>query len=429
MSGKSVRKGGRSRKLNIAAIGLGAMGSDNLRRCETENIVALCDVDWRLASTTFERYPSARKYRDYRRMLDNEKDLDAVIVATPDHTHAIITAEAMKQGKHVYTQMPLAHDVWEARQLAKIAHETGVTTQMGNERHSSKEIRRVCEWIWDGAIGPVRTVHCWTDRPTWPQGMNRPKGKSRAPSSLDWDLWLGPARERPYYRAYHPYNWRGWRDFGTGALGGMGCHVLDAPFWALRLDRASSFAVEATSTGANSQTYPLASVVRYRFPARGDMPPVTVKWYDGGLKPPRPRELPDTREHVGSSGNIFIGDEGTMAYGATTGAGPRSYASGPCLLPESRNRSYNRPRRTLPRVNGSHEAEWIRACKRGEQPCANFDYSAALTEMVLLGNVALLAGGRIEWDRERGKITNRRDADRFLRREYRTGWNLQQGDA
>ena len=432
---RNVAAGGDNRppseKLNIAGVGLGAMGADNLKACESENIIALCDVDWNMASVTFQRYPRANRYKDYRRMLDREKNLDAIIVATPDHTHAVITAAAMKQGKHVYTQMPLAHDVWEARQLAQIAHQSGVATQMGNERYSGPTIRSMCEWIWDGCIGPIREVHCWTNRPQWPQGMSQPAGRPAVPSGLDWDLWLGPASERPYHSAYHPYNWRGWRDFGTGALGAMGCHIMDGAFWALKLIEAKTFTIEAESNGLTAHSYPLASTVRYRFGSRGDMPPVTITWYDGGRQPSRPKEFPDTREFIGSNGTIFIGDKGKLTFGALT-AGTNPGQAGPRFIPESLRRSYRPPRQTIPRLKGKrqwgkasrHEEDWIQACKGGRPACSRFEIAGPLTEMVLLGNVALLTGKAIEWDSMNMKIVNESEANNYLRRKYRDGWVL-----
>ena len=418
-------------KLNIAGIGLGAMGCDNLRACDAENIVALCDVDWDMASVTFKKYPKAKRYKDYRRMLDRESNIDGVIVATPDHTHAVITAAAMKRGKHVYTQMPMAHDIWEVRQLVRIARETGVATQMGNERYSARTVRSVCEWIWDGCIGPVRRVHCWTNRPQWSQGMRRPKGRPAIPTGLQWDLWLGPAAERHYHDAYHPYNWRGWREFGTGALGAIGCHVMDGAFWSLRLADATEFTVEAEATGLTPGSYPRASTVRYSFGARGDMPPVTLNWYDGGRRPPRPGEMPDTREFVGSNGTIFVGDKAKLTFGALT-AGTSPGQAGPRFIPESLRESYQPPKPTIPRVPDRrtwgklrrHEEEWIRACKGGAPACSRFEISGSLTEMVLLGNIAILSGEPIEWESKSLKITNNPDANRLLRRRYRRGWTL-----
>jgi predicted dehydrogenase len=418
-----------SGKLNVAAVGLGAVGADHLKPCESENIIALCDVDSRMAATTFERYPDAAKYKDFRRMLDKERGIDAVIVATPDHTHAVITAAAMRQGKHVYTEMPLAHDVWEARQLAEIAKETGVATQMGNERYSGPTVRTAVEWIWAGCVGPVREVHCWTNRPRWPQGMSRPKGASAVPPNLDWDLWLGPVTERPYHSDYHPYNWRGWRDFGTGALGAMGCHVMDGAYWALKLADAKSFTVEAESVGGTAESYPRASTVRYKFPARGDMPPVTLAWYDGGRRPPRPEGFPDTRQSVGSNGTFFIGDRGKLTFGAlTAGTGPGQ--AGPRFVPEYPKTSFQRPKQTIPRIKGKHRwagrhvEEWLRACKGGPPTCSRFEISGPLTEIVLLGNVAMLANSPIEWDRIAMKIAGEPAANQYLRRQYRNGWSL-----
>ena len=420
-----------SEKLNIAGIGLGAMGADNLKACEGENFTALCDTDWSIASVTFKHYPKAKRYKDYRRMLDGEKNIDAVIVATPDHSHAVITAAVLKYGKHVYTQMPLTHDVWEARQLAKIARHTGLATQMGNERYSGPTIRSVCEWIWDGCIGPVRKVHCWTNRPQWPQGMNRPKDNSTIPSDLDWDLWLGPASRRKYNPAYHPYNWRGWRNFGTGALGAMGCHVMDGAYWALKLAEASTFTIEAESKGLTADSYPHASTIRYSFPARGDMPPVTLTWYDGGRRPAFIDEMPDTREFLGSNGTIFVGDKGKLTFGALA-AGTNPGQAGPRFIPEALNKTYRPPKRTIPRLKGKrqwgkasrHEDDWIRACKGGRPACSRFEIAGPLTEIVLLGNIALLSDTPIEWDGKNMKIVNQPKLNKYVHREYRRGWSL-----
>lgn len=421
-----------SEKLNIAAVGLGVIGAKNIASCDTENIVALCDVDWQTAAVTFQQYPQAQKYRDFRRMLDREKGVDAVIVATPDHTHAVVTAAAMRRGKHVYTQMPLAHSVWETRQLTRLARESKVVTQMGNERYSATTIRSVCEWIWDGAIGPVREVHCWTNRPQWPQGIQRPTDSPPVPPQLDWNLWLGPAPQRPYHPAYHPYGWRGWQDFGTGALGAMGCHVMDATYWALKLNAATSFQIESESTPHNTETFPSSATVRYRFPAREDMSPVTVHWYDGARQPPRPAEWPETREFIGSNGTIFVGERGKLVYGGVM-AGTHPGQAGPWLLPESLMRSYKRPQHTLTRVRPAgakwveferHEQEWIHACKTRMPACSRFEIAGPLTELALLGNVAVLSGKPVEWDVEAMEVRNEPESNRLLRRPYRKGWQL-----
>lgn len=416
-------------KLNVAGVGLGARGLENVQKCEGANIVALCDVDWTLAAPAFQRYPQAAKYKDFRRMLDEVPGIDAVVVSTPDHAHAAVAAEAMKRKKHVYVETPLAHDVWEARELARLARETGVTTQMGNERHSGEGIRRAVEMIWGGGLGPIREVHCWTNRPQWPQGIGIPQAKSTPPAGLDWDLWLGPAPERAYDPAYHPYRWRGWLDFGTGALGAMGCQLLDAAFWGLKLDDAGAFSVAAESTGTSGQTYPAASTVRYRFPVRGELPPVEITWYDGGRLPPRPEQLPYLRE-VGSNGSIFLGQEHTMMFGpAVFGTTPQQV--GPRTVPEFTEVVPKRPFEKIPRVKegdwtkgNRHIREWMTACKAGTQPSASFERSAPLAEMVLLGNVALLCGKPIEWNPRAMEIAGAPEAERFLRRPYRKGWSL-----
>jgi predicted dehydrogenase len=415
--------------LNVAAVGLGARGAGNVAKCEGANLVALCDVDWRLAATAFASCPEAAKYKDFRRMLDAEKGIDAVVISTPDHTHAVIAAEAMKRGKHVYVETPLAHDVWEVRELARLADQTGVTTQMGNERHSGAGIRRAVEMLWGGGLGPIREVHCWTNRPQWPQGIDQPRAESPMPAGLAWDLWLGPAPERAYDPAYHPYRWRGWLDFGTGALGAMGCHLLDLAFWGLKLDQAESFSVEAESTGIDDQTYPRASTIRYRFPARGNLPPVAITWYDGGRQPPAPEGLPYRRE-LGSNGSLFLGEKHAMMFGPTV-FGTTPGQVGPRTIPEFAQIEAKRPYERIPPVKegdwkkgNRHVQEWMAACKKGVQPCASFAHSAPLAEMVLLGNVALRSGTPIEWDSPKMQITGAPEANRLLRREYRNGWGL-----
>ncbi len=410
-----------SEKLNIASIGVGGRGASVLEGVESQNIVALCDVDWRQADRTFKRYPKARKYRDFRKMLDKEENnIDAVTVATPDHVHATASMAAIKRGKHVYCEKPLTHSVYEARMMAQAAREHKVATQMGNQGQASEETRLMCEYIWDGAIGPVREVHVWTDRPLrglnavyWPQGVERPKDTPPVPDTLDWNLWLGPAPERPYHPAYMPFKWRGWWDFGTGALGDIGCHSIDPIFRALKLGHPTS--VEAVSSLVNKETYPVASMVRYQFPERAGFPPVKLTWYDGGMRPPRPEELEDG-QRLGTGGVLFIGDKGKML--------------GYRLIPNSRMKEYKKPPQMIDRSPG-HFVEWIEACKGGKPAGSNFDHAGPLAEVVLLGNVALrpelrekMNRTKLHWDGPEMKITNIPEANEFLRREYREGWTL-----
>ena len=417
-----------SEKLNLAGIGIGGQGAHDLNELSSENIVALCDVDAAHAANTFKKYPKAKIYKDYRKMLEQQKDIDGVVVATPDHLHACVSTAAMKMGKHVYCEKPLTHSVWEARQVAQIAREHKVATQMGNQGQASEDTRRLCEMIWDNAIGPVREAHVWTDRPAnglfneyWPQGVGRPKDSPPVPPTLEWDLWLGPAPRRPYHPAYLPFVWRGWWDFGTGALGDIGCHSLDPVFRALKLGHPLS--VEASSTRVNEETYPLASMVTYHFPARGEMPPLKLVWYDGGLRPPRPEELEEDSE-MGANGHLFIGDKGKILAMRTQAR--RGYA----LIPESRAKEYGDPPRKLERSIG-HYKEWIEACKGGKPAGSNFDWAGPLTEVVLLGNIALrlklreeLTMRKLLWDGPQMRFTNCAEANRFLRSDYRDGWTL-----
>jgi predicted dehydrogenase len=404
-----------SKKLNIAAIGSGGMGRSNINACSGENIVALCDVDDNRAAGTFKKFPKAKKYRDFRKMLEKEdRNIDAVIVATPDHTHAVAAMAAMKRRKHVYVQKPLTRTVYEARMLTEAARKYKVATQMGNQGHSGDGVRLICEWIWEGAIGPVREVNAWTNRPIWPQGIDRPKDKHDVPPTLDWDLWLGPAPERPYHPCYLPFNWRGWWDFGCGALGDMACHLLDPVFSALKLGYPTS--VQACATKVNKETFPLASIVRYEFPARGDMPSVKLNWYDGGMKPPRPDELEPGRRMTSVT---FIGDKGKLMCG--------EYGDGPRLIPNSKMQEYKQhlPPKTIPRVKGSHEQNWIRACKGGPPACSNFDYSGPFTESVVMGNLAMRRLGRkLLWDGKNMKVTNDDEANRYVNEPRRKGWSL-----
>jgi len=422
-----------SEKLNIATIGVGGMGGNNTRRCADagENIVALCDVDEKLPGTVrvFNEYPNAKKYKDFRKMLEEQKDIDAVIVATPDHSHTVAAMMAIKMGKHVYVQKPLTHTVYEARKLTEAARQYKVATQMGNQGHSGEGIRLMCEWIWDGAIGPVREVHSWTNRPVWAQGIDRPKETPPVPEGFDWDLWLGPAPERPYNPAYHPFAWRAWVDFGCGALGDMACHILDPAFWALKLKYPSS--VEASMSTRMSgegwskvgvrETYPQASIVRYKFPAREGMPEVKVTWYDGGLMPERPEELEEGRQMGDEDGGVlFVGDKGKLMCGC--------YGSNPRLIPETKMEDYKRPAKTLPRIKegvDGHEKSWIEACKGGPAASSNFDYSGPFTETVVMGNLAMLNPYKVlEWDGINMRFTNDETANEFVNPPYRAGWTL-----
>jgi hypothetical protein len=414
-----------SDRLNIAGVGIGGMGGADLEDMETENIVALCDVDWDYAASRFQRYPNAKRYRDFREMLDKQKDIDAVVVGTPDHNHAVVAMAAMKAGKHVYVEKPMAYSVQEARALRDYARQAKLATQMGNQGHAMESIRLLCEWIWDGAIGPVREVHAWTPHPVWPQGLDRPTDTPPVPANLDWDLWLGPAPARPYHPVYHPAQWRGWWDFGTGGLGDMGCHILDHTFWALKLGAPESVQASCSifvpkglnwNKKLNTESYPQASIVRYKFPARGDMPAVKVVWYDGGLMPERPEELEPGRKMGDQYGGaVYIGDKGKIMTGSHGANGLR-------IIPESKMAEYQKPPKTLPRSIG-HRQEWIAACKGQGAPGSNFEYAAGLTEFVLLGNIALrLWDQKLEWNGE--KFTNSEEANGYLGREFRKGWTL-----
>ena len=412
-------------KLNVAAIGIGGMGVGNIEKCAEENIVALCDVDFRRGAETFKQDPKAKRFKDFRVMFDKMSDeIDAVIIATPDHTHAVATMEAMRRGKHVYTQKPLTHSIWEARQLTEAARKYGVATQMGNQGHSSKGARQTVEWIRAGVIGEVREVHCWSDRPLrgtrfdgemyWEQGVaTRPRDKPPIPNTLDWDLWLGPAPYRDYHPNYVPFDWRGWWDFGTGALGDMGCHIIDHPYWALKLGHPES--VEASSSHIHRETAPLASIITYQFPARENLPPVRMHWYDGGIKPPRPAELAFEDDWL-VDGCLYIGDKGKIMH--------KSHGGKPTLLPLSRMEDFKRPEETIPRITGSHEQNWIDACKGDAPACSSFDYSGPLTEVVLLGNLAIRSQGPLNWDGPNMRVTNNKSANQFVQREYRNGWTL-----
>jgi predicted dehydrogenase len=417
-----------SEKLNIAGIGVGGQGGGDIENVSSENIVALCDVDEERAGGTFKRFPKARKYRDFRRMFQKEvKNIDAVVIATPDHVHAPAAIMAMKLGKHVYVEKPMAHTVFEAREMTKVARQMKLVTQMGNQGHAGPGLRSTYEFIHDGAIGTVREAHVWSDRPIWPQGIGRPEDKPEVPKTLDWNLWLGPAPWRPYHPAYVPFAWRGWWDFGCGALGDMAVHNADPAFFCLNLDAPA--AVEAESSPVNNETFPKWEIITYHFPARGQRPPVKVVWYDGKRivtengekkevpnRPARPPELEEGRD-LGSNGILFVGDKGKILCGGWSG--------GPRIIPESKMKEYKRPAETLKRSIGHHK-EWIQACKDNKpaDAMAGFDYSGPFTESLLVGALAVRLGKRIDWDSKNMRATNAPEADKYINKEYRSGWAI-----
>lgn len=470
--------------LNIAVVGMGGMGTGNAQACSTENMVAFCDVDPALMERNVmggpprpgarppspetlalrEKYQKARKYVDFREMLANQRDLDAVIIATPDHVHAPVAAAAMRAGKHVYVQKPLTWSVYESRLLARLARENKVVTQMGNQGHSRDGTRRVVEWVRAGVLGPVREVHIYTDRPArfWAQGLPRPGASWTAPvltrgnvgevnraiaaalastdptmpAGLRWDLYLGPvAEDIPFHPVYHPFTWRGWVDFGVGALGDMGAHLVDQAYWALNLTQPTS--IEGTSSLWGTQTvppaagsppdarptqkqvsYPMATTVHYQFPANESRPPVKVLWYDGGLFPPRPDVLPDDVTLSSEGGAIFIGDKGILVH--------ETYGDNPRLYPASVAEAGAAVPMTVERITDSHTTNWIRACKGETTASSPLEYAAALNETMLLGIAAIRAGqGRkLYYDAAAMRFTNAPDANKLLTREYRKGWEL-----
>jgi len=404
-------------KLNVAGIGAGGKGNSDVRSMsDGNNIVALCDVDDKRAAENYNRFPNVPKYKDFRQMLDKEhKNIDAVTISTPDNTHAVAAMAAMQLWIHVFVQKPLTHDIYEARMLTEAARKYKVATHMGNQGHAGQGVRRVCEWIWADRIGKIREAHIWTNRPVWPQPVARPTETPPVPDTVDWDLWVGPAPMRPYHPCYLPHNWRGWWDFGCGALGDMACHIMDPAFTSLKLGYPT--AVEAESEGNTEESGPKWSIIHYEFPARGEMPPVDVYWYDGNKKPPRPEGVPAGEElgDGGNNGTLFVGDKGMMTCG--------EYGGSPRLVP------YVKPGvdRTIPRSTG-HYQEWIDACKGIEPAKGNlprgFDYAGPFTEMVLLGNLAIRCNQRIEWDGPNMTCTNFPEANQLVKRQYRQGWEI-----
>ena len=419
------RKVSPNEKLNVAAIGAGGKGRDDIFNCRKENIVALCDVDQRRAGEAFEYFSDAKRFNDFRDMIEKMgKKIDAVTISTPDHTHAPAAYHAMSEGIHVYVQKPLTHTVAEARLLTNLARETGVATQMGNQGHSGNGVRQQCEMVWSGAIGHVREAHVWTNRPSWPQGINHALEPQPVPETLDWDRWLGTAKKRPYNEGYMPHKWRGWQDFGGGALADMACHIMDPVYWSLKLYEAESYTIETVAIeGKNDFTFPAASTIKYSFSARGDMPPVDVYWYDGGHMPPRPKGVPDDQQ-IGegdwngrTNGSYLVGDDGILTAG--------EYGGKPRLLPDERMAEYTMPDETIPRIRAlNHYRNWIEACKGIAPACSNFDYSGPFTEMVLFGNLTIKTGEKYEWDNINGVVKNHPDPAAAVSKEYFNDWTL-----
>jgi predicted dehydrogenase len=465
-----------SDRVNIAGVGVGGMGRANMQALSGMNLVAMCDVDWsyvdaryadipkqieaankRISEATDEKQkaqaqaqitqwqqlqaqlPKTKRYTDYREMLAKQKNIDAVVIATPDHTHALIALAAMDLGKHVYVQKPLAWSVEECRRLAAKATASKLQTQMGNQGHSSDDARLVNEYIQSGAIGTITEVHVWTNRPLayWPQGIPRPAplpanakdlpwnmngvmtraagsfGAYSPPDKLAWDLFLGPSRYIDYHPIYHPFNWRGWTDWGVGAIGDMGAHLIDSSFWSLDLDYPTS--IETTSTPYNHDTYPMACTTYYEFPAKGARPAVKMTWYDGGLTPPKPVEMGEEELNKGG-GVLYIGTKGKLLHD--------TYGFNPRLLPKSLHESVGKPAETYARITTSHEMNWIDAIRGTQKTTSPFEYSAKLTEIMLLGVAALNAGKKISYDGAAMKVTNVPDSDALLKRKYRAGWEL-----
>ncbi len=409
-----------SEKLNVACIGVGGRGRACLQGVQSEAIVAMCDVDLGQAGDVFANFPAKRRYRDYRQLFDEMDDrIDAVTIATPDHTHAVIAMDAIRRGKHVFCEKPLAHSIHEIRALMAAAREHGVVTQLGNQGHSFDTIRTFCEWIWDGAIGNVTEVHaaCGSVYSTIDQ-LHQLREMHEVPQGLDWDLWLGPARSRPYHPLYLPGAWRRWMPFGCGVIGDWVCHVIDPVFWALDLGAPKSVRAQAKDydPSAHGDTFPKGSIVTFEFEAKGNRGPVKLIWHDGMEKIPRPDDLEPGR-NVPGTGAIVIGDRGKIMYGSHGAGGVR-------MFPEEKMKAYQRPARTLPRVK-DHFTDWLDAIRNGTKAGSDFDYGGPLTEIALLGVIATRRLGQtLEWDGAKKRFTNCDEANLHLHPPYREGWTL-----
>jgi predicted dehydrogenase len=428
-----------SEKINVAIVGCGGQGQTNVRALFQQadvQIIAVADpVEFQDLHAYYYNSNSGRlplrdeiqkhyaektpnykvaDYEDFRVMLEQEKAIDAILCATPDHQHAYVTVTAMRQGKHVYCEKPLTHNVWEARLVSKVAKETGVATQLGNQGHSGDHIRTTCEIIWSGAIGDVREVHAWTGASRWNKKyLGGKPAEEPVPKGANWDMWLGPREARPYSSAYNPVSWRDYWDFGTAPIGDFFCHNFDPACWALDLKQPESIEASAAG-GVDAYIAPVAGLYTYQFGARGKMPPVKFMWYEGGLMPPRPEGLEED-DQLGANGNgiLFVGDKGLLTC--------PGWAGRPTLLPGAKDAEYKRPPKTLTRGNGHHR-DWLDACKGGPAASSNFEYGAALTEVGLLGLVAMRVKKKIYWDTKAMKATNAPEADKFVKESYRPGW-------
>lgn len=424
-----------SNKVNVAIIGTGGQGIVNMRSLFNEpdaQVVALCDINPESDYSMFyyggkaglnpaadllkEAYGQAcPTYTNYHEMLDKE-DIDAVLIATPDHSHGMISLDTIAKGKHLYCEKPLCRTVYETRKVTEAAKKAGIATQLGNYGHSSEDIRILCEWIWDGAIGDVTEVHAWTTTGArrWTDFTERPTEQPPIPEGFDWQQWLGPVKDRPYHSAYAPVRWRAWWQFGSGTIGDFACHHLDSAFWALKLDQCENFDIDASSHGATEETCPGASMIYFDVPARAGMKPVRIHWYEGGVMPPRPAEL-EARRKLGDHGVLFKGTKGSI-LGGGWGRSPR-------IIPEDKMRAYTRPEKTIARVPGHHR-DWINACLGKGAASTHFDYSGPLTEFTLMGNVALRAGTKLNFDWKNLNVTNHPEANKFIKPEFRDGVNI-----
>jgi predicted dehydrogenase len=414
-----------SEKWNVAGIGAGGRGGDDINEIAKQaNIIALCDVDLRpehRERTTIPRFPNAKVYQDFRQMFDEmDKEIDAVIVGTPDHTHAVTAMAAIKRGKHVYCEKPLAHSVGEVRALMKAAQEHNVVTQLGNQGHSFDTIRTFCEWIWNGAIGNVHTIHCGCNANNSAlYQLSRLGEKEEVPAGLDWDLWLGPAQERPYHSFYLPGRWRSWTPFGNGTIGDWTCHVVDPVFWALDLGAPKSVQAQVKDYDPKTQgdSFPRGDIITFEFPAKGSRGPITLVWYSGNEAIPRPKELEPERTKSVTTGAYVYGDKGVIMYGSHGAGGVR-------LIPEAAMQAYKRPPQKLPRVKNHHD-DWLRAIREGRKAGSDFSYGGPLTEIAMLGVIALkMPGTKLEWDAPNMRFTNSEEANRHVSPPYRQGWSL-----